>query len=638
MCSLKKLIHQELTELIKSKSNTDSNDDSNKQEENLRQAIVNSKSASSLQQQKQQDKKKSSSSLPISTKTEVSESNSNLIPMSHFLPKTMLKSTMQNFLHKQTPTVIYNSMPPANHRSCHRNMRQHTPPPIPPLSPANNNSKCQTPTQAIPQLTTSTQSIHDKCIYKPLLKASNLVFDSQSKVEPPPPLCKTYKYNSSTTNTDDSTRTSSSSGHLSSRDSTQSPTSSFDYVRSALDKQAKQQAVSSQANMSSFSRGSSPFTTRRRLQLEIPREPSKPLSSPLSIEPTNNIKADSSDHKTDELATTSVREKIKIFTNNPIFANKPAVSPGSGTPQTLATKLTKKVYNPVAMSSLQQSKPRPLSQVILEDKLRASNELSMETNQNTINPSINSARKFTAPRLFTNNQVTRTPTETAKKPTNNKYLMPVAPAITDQILKSKVLNSIKPVSQQKQVSQSTESFIGCKKEDNIEQEGEKKFQSVKEKIAYFSSKLYLDKKNDKPVVIRSTAFANKNSVQQQEEASKKPSMVEENSKPGTPQQQRTSNYYDSSHYASYQNLNVIYNQLGSRDNGPMKKIGELGICTTTSVNCVKRINHWKSSGNVGSGCGGNKMDVRSLLATNENKISSLIENLETKWKQHGLNN
>lgn len=637
MCSLKKLIHQELKDLIKSKSNTVSIDDNNnKQEENLRQAFVNSKSASSLQQQKQQEKKKSSSSLPISNKTEASESN-NLITMTNFLPKTMLKSTMQNFLHKQTPTVIYNSMPPANHRTCHRNMRQHTPPPIPPLSPANSN-KCQTPALAIQQLTASTQSIHDKYIYKPLLKASNLVFDSQSKVESPP-LCKTYKYNSSTTNTDEFTRTSSSSGHLNSRDSTQSPTSSFDYVRSALDKQAKQQAVSSQANMSSFSRGSSPYT-RRRLQLEIPREPSKPLSPPLSIEPANSIKADSSDHTTDELATTSVREKIKIFTNNPVFANKPAVAPGSGTPQALATKQTKKVYNPVAMSSLQQSKPRPLSQVILEDKLKASNELAMATNQKTINPSINSAQKFSAPRLFTNNQVTRTSTEAAKKPTNNKYSMPVAPAITDQILKSKVLNSIKPVPQQKKVWQSAESFIACNEEDNVEQEGEKKFQSVKEKIAYFSSKLYLDKKNDKPVVIRSTAFANKtntNSVhQQQEEASMKPSMVEENSKPGTPQQ-RSSNYYESSHYASYQNLNVIYNQLGSRENGPMKKIGELATSTTT-VNCVKRINHWKSSGNVGSGCTGNKMDVRSLLASNENKISSLIENLETKWKQHGLNN
>ena len=57
------------------------------------------------------------------------------------------------------------------------------------------------------------------------------------------------------------------------------------------------------------------------------------------------------------------------------------------------------------------------------------------------------------------------------------------------------------------------------------------------------------------------------------------------------------------------------------------------------MNGSVRVNQqWKSHMNLCGEAGGNKMDVRALVNTSENKISSLIENLETKWKRHGLNN
>jgi hypothetical protein len=113
-CSLKRLIHQELTALIKSKSNSEAD----LKAKDFPKPVVVTKSASEIQEPARKHK---SSLVPCHAAPS---------EMDHFLPKTKLKSTTQNFLHKQTPTIIYNSA-----QLNHRNMRQHTPPPIPQLSP-----------------------------------------------------------------------------------------------------------------------------------------------------------------------------------------------------------------------------------------------------------------------------------------------------------------------------------------------------------------------------------------------------------------------------------------------------------------------------------------------------------------------
>ena len=143
---MKKLIHQELKELIKHKSTSDS-------DVNIDPIDCDIKSTTSTMSHKTKKQ--------IAATTTITNEN-DLLQIGHFLPRAKLKTTMQNFLQKQSPNVIYNST------LNHRNMRHVTPPPLPNLlhnvvhaSYSNANS----PTQ-------------DKCNFKSHMKSANMVFNS----------------------------------------------------------------------------------------------------------------------------------------------------------------------------------------------------------------------------------------------------------------------------------------------------------------------------------------------------------------------------------------------------------------------------------------------------------------------------
>jgi len=300
----------------------------------------------------------------------------------------------------------------------------------------------------------------------------------------------------------------------------------------------------------------------------------KPQHQPLAEDPNTN----NNSSNTDDLSASSVREKIKIFTKNPVLANNAQVNKAG------VLNRVKKVFNPLTSSPQQHLvKPRPLSQVITENRLQKLND-----------------------------------------------------CISDSTSKlQEIIKSTQPITKLTPVAQvdvhKTPEFDNREVKLNHEEaanETEKTFKSVKEKIAYFSSKLYLEKsgqqqkpaKSEKSGAKEGKFVVQKNSDKISNncliEAKPKLSTVGSNNRYFT----ETSSSSSSVHYASYHNLNnfnVIYNQVSQHT----VKYGESG---------------WKS--NISLNCGKKSMMDTKIIDGSENKISSLIENLETKWKQRGLNN
>lgn len=287
-----------------------------------------------------------------------------------------------------------------------------------------------------------------------------------------------------------------------------------------------------------------------------------------------------------------------IFTKNPIFANqssKPSIN-----------RVKKATFNATASY---QAKPRPLSQVILENKHHKSNE----TNSSIIT----NALKFTTPSKVTTNKLPA-PVEPAftKKQPNSKYSSAVVNSVKDEVIS---LN----------LKQSQDLPIKEGGDDT-----EKTFKSVKEKIAYFSSKLYMEKSNKNQSRAKSPARKCVKSVEKLEALPPVSCSIESKLKLTENNSCSYSESTDSVHYASYHNLsglNVIYNQVSS------VKYGEVNERTLNELPAAKKAN-WKMNVNLSKKPNGGLKDFKMVNACNENKISSLIENLETKWKHHGLNN
>lgn len=142
---MKKLIHQELKELIKNKSNSDS-------DVSFDPIDCDVKSPSTMPHKKR----------PANC--------NNLLQVGPFIPRAKLKNTMQNFLQKQNPTVIYNST--VNRR----NMRNVTPPPLP-----NANSLLQNVVHA--SYSNANSPTQNKCNYKSHMKSANMVFNSTTDTD-----------------------------------------------------------------------------------------------------------------------------------------------------------------------------------------------------------------------------------------------------------------------------------------------------------------------------------------------------------------------------------------------------------------------------------------------------------------------
>ncbi len=164
LCSLKKLIHEELKELIRSKSHI---------EETSACHTPQSSSASladlSINQEHQHPHHKATKQTwkPKPSSYEKNDDNLNLTQFVN--NKILLKSTAQNFLHKHKPTVIYNSI------FNHRNMPQTPPPPIP-----NTPLTQKTLFASNPMDGSKSAQNCQQTSFKSHMKNSNLVFDSES--------------------------------------------------------------------------------------------------------------------------------------------------------------------------------------------------------------------------------------------------------------------------------------------------------------------------------------------------------------------------------------------------------------------------------------------------------------------------
>ncbi len=165
LCSLKKLIHEELKELIKSKSTIEATNATNTPSDStsLADLSFHSKSATEEEPAKQKQKIKSSPR---------EKEDADVCRLSHLIStKNLLKSTTQSFLHKHKPTVIYNSM------LNHRNM-PHTPPPPIPGTPRRTPPPMRKTLSASYANGSAVNCQHSN--FKSHMKNSNLVFDSAS--------------------------------------------------------------------------------------------------------------------------------------------------------------------------------------------------------------------------------------------------------------------------------------------------------------------------------------------------------------------------------------------------------------------------------------------------------------------------
>lgn len=357
------------------------------------------------------------------------------------------------------------------------------------------------------------------------------------------------------------------------------PESTFDYVKSALDKQSKQRPINTrQCKISNqnLSRSVSPSLTNR---MRLPNDMYK----------HSELKEENPDEKGADCDGLSVKEKIMIFSKK-MAMPKPTVSMN-----------IKKIYNP---TMCQQTKPRPLSQVILESK---NHRRPVEPNSIS-----NVASKFNTPSSSHNNKAGE-----SNKKIISKYCS-VESLIKPQVLSSKTLN-VKP---SYEVSPEITDL-----ENQLPETTEKQFQSVKDRIAYFSSKLYFEnstKKKSEPNVTDAKSKAYRAAPKAKIEGN----ILQPNSSIENKQRQVTSAESNSIHYASYHNLtnfNVIYNQT-SEVKFDGKKLSNLNEVNTKKFN-------W-SNGNLAKRSQESK-EIKSFLNAHENKISNLIENLETKWKHQG---
>ncbi len=316
---------------------------------------------------------------------------------------------------------------------------------------------------------------------------------------------------------------------------------------------------------------------------------------------------------TDNLSASSVREKIKIFTKNPLFATS-TQSNKSGN-----LNRVKKVFNPpVNNPQHQQVKPRPLSQVIVENRHH-----KLGTTDVNCSSSINNNNCTSNVSKFN---------DTVKPPQQQSH-------------KHAIMNQI-------DLKAPDTREIGRSSLEEATNETEKTFKSVKEKIAYFSSKLYLEKsgqrqqvKSDKPtgVVKEGKHMLQKGGDKKPlpEAASNclietKPKLSPVNNNNNNKYFTETSSSSSSVHYASFHNLNnfnVIYNQVSQQQQHSVKYADSGCESKLVSESSTKKVS-WKSNINLN----GKKCIDLKMIDGSENKISSLIENLETKWKQRGLNN
>ncbi|RMZ92950.1 hypothetical protein BpHYR1_024287, partial [Brachionus plicatilis] len=344
----------------------------------------------------------------------------------------------------------------------------------------------------------------------------------------------------------------------------------IDYVESACDKQIRQKSI----NQNSLS-SSNPAISNINLLVNSPANCTDSVNKNDSF---TSVEKNDSKKLEDLKQICSVKEKIMLFTQN----------------SDSKSKIDKtKIYEPkLSKSILATSTPSINESIYVKSNVSISIPKNLNTSNTNSKQNLNDSKKFLSTSTLNKNFVSQP----------NISLIEKRPELVESII----------------IKDESIASIQKDQEDSLP-----KFKSIKDKIAYFSSKSCKpDTENHSPIVKK---LNDSSKVSPHQKLPNKIEIIESNEMPSF---DPVSEDYDSLKNAyrlnSIAHSTMVKNSLG-------KSCMNLKTCQKEFMREVKQR---YSSTSLLNTYNSSKLELKNFIYSNENKISDLIENIEQKMKKN----